>query len=236
MTLDVLRLEVAQLVFPRGPVPNRFQLLVHVNDVEITSAANYLGVDPFPLFHPVNQLAATTAPHTTSLSLCLGCAISDCCDGKATITRDGDLVHWDWGRWPLMPRRATFHASQYDAEVARCASDHSWENPADTAGRLVVTLSDRSHLDSYNLAFDYVDQSVYHGDLFHVALIGDGYQVFLDFPWQGRSPTDLAADVCATLALPPQQWDATWFPNHWELRESGEAPDTAGPGWRRLKV
>ena len=234
MTPDTLRLSIAPLVIPRGPVPGRFQLLIHVNDVEITSAADNLGVDPFPVFHPVNLLGATAVPHTVSLSRCR-CALPACHDSKDTITRDGEFVHWDWGKWPLMPRRATFLASHYDAEVSRCASDHSWETPPDTAARLVVTRSDRSHLASYDLSFDYLDQFVSHGEVFEVPFVGDGYQVLLDFPWQDRSPADLAAEVCATLALPPQQWDARWSPNEWEFREDGKQPDIAGPTWRKIE-
>ena len=226
MIPDVLRLSIAPM--PRG---RRFQLLVHVNDVELTSAADYLGMEPFSVLLPVNLLAATAEPHTVSIGRCRGCELRGCCDSKVTITREGNLVHWDWGKWPLMPRRVTFLATQYEAEIARAALDDSWETPPLTAGRLVLTNTNLAHLGRFGLSFDFLLEDVRDRESFHVCLVGQGYQVYLGFRWDGRSPTDLAAVICATLALPPQQWDAIWWPNLWELRDT--PPAFAGPSWRR---
>jgi hypothetical protein len=48
-------------------------------------------------------------------------------------------------------------------------------------------------------------------DLFRVALqLGSDCQVFVDTPWQGRGPEELAAEIREKLTAPPHQWRATW--------------------------
>lgn len=70
--------------------------------------------------------------------------VTDCCGGVfVTIRRQGDRVVWsDWEntddtRVPVPPE-AVFDAAQYDAELARLVADHSWEEPVDTAARLLA--------------------------------------------------------------------------------------------------
>ncbi|MFE1873590.1 hypothetical protein ACFW9N_22310 [Streptomyces sp. NPDC059496] len=67
-----------------------------------------------------------------------------CCGGVfVTIQRFGDLVEWtDWentndNRVPVPPE-IHFDAAQYDAELARVVADHGWEEPVDTAARLLA--------------------------------------------------------------------------------------------------
>ncbi|WP_243710187.1 hypothetical protein [Micromonospora sp. KC213] len=68
------------------------------------------------------------------------------------------------------------------------------------------------------------------GELFRVALQIDGdYQVFADTPWHGRSPEELAREVCATLARPPSTWHATWHPIEPTLTAP---PNISGPSWQ----
>jgi hypothetical protein len=221
MIADTLRLSFVDL-----------RLHVHVNDVDLVATAGVAGARPFELLLPVNRLAADDEPHTVYLARCPACDDDECGRMIVGISRDGDFVHWDWGkRAPLMSRRATFLAAQYDAEIARATNDSSWETPHYTAVRKVLTDTDHAHLSRWDLTFDYFNEQR-PGDDFQVCLIGGGYQVFLDFPWQGRGPDALAAEVCATLALSPRQWNATWFPNRWELRDS--PPPFAGPDWRRV--
>jgi hypothetical protein len=73
-----------------------------------------------------------------------GCGSTD-----VTITRDGDLVHWDWLIEVPMTRGVSFAASPYDAEIERVAGDHSWQTAERTAGRLVLTQLDRGALRSH---------------------------------------------------------------------------------------
>ncbi|WCD90913.1 hypothetical protein KPP03845_107342 [Streptomyces xanthophaeus] len=67
-----------------------------------------------------------------------------CCGGVfVTIQRCGDLVEWmDWensndNRVPAPPE-IYFDTAQYDAELARLVADHSWEEPVDTAARMLA--------------------------------------------------------------------------------------------------
>ncbi|MEU6210921.1 hypothetical protein ABZ891_13545 [Streptomyces sp. NPDC047023] len=70
--------------------------------------------------------------------------VTDCCGGVfVTIQRRGDYVEWvSWentndNRVPVPPE-VRFDASQYDAELARVVADHGWEEPVDTAARLLT--------------------------------------------------------------------------------------------------
>ncbi len=69
---------------------------------------------------------------------------TDCCGGVfVTIQRRGDHVEWvgwentDDIRAPVPPE-VRFDAAQYDAELARVVADHGWEEPVDTAARLLT--------------------------------------------------------------------------------------------------
>ncbi|MEU6075416.1 hypothetical protein [Micromonospora sp. NPDC047074] len=87
-----------------------------------------------------HRLRADVEPHEVRL------AEADCTEGccgalHVTIQRRGDEVVWrDW-RNPDAPGLVlpayTFDAAQYDAEIARAESDHSWEWPERTVARLV---------------------------------------------------------------------------------------------------
>ncbi|MEU8760155.1 hypothetical protein [Streptomyces sp. NPDC048659] len=69
---------------------------------------------------------------------------SGCCGGVfVTIRRRGDVVEWsDWQNTSDMrvpvPPRVRFDAAEYDAELARLVADDSWEEPVDTAARLLA--------------------------------------------------------------------------------------------------
>ncbi|MFJ3881222.1 hypothetical protein ACIPW5_27710 [Streptomyces sp. NPDC090077] len=70
--------------------------------------------------------------------------VTSCCGGVfVTIRREGDRVVWSgWEntddiRVPVPPE-AVFDARQYDAELARSVADHGWEEPVDTACRLLA--------------------------------------------------------------------------------------------------
>ncbi|WP_405978611.1 hypothetical protein [Streptomyces sp. NBC_00158] len=70
--------------------------------------------------------------------------VTDCCGGVfVTIRRQGERVVWsDWKntddiRVPVPPE-AEFDAAQYDTELARAVADHGWEEPVDTAARLLA--------------------------------------------------------------------------------------------------
>lgn len=139
---DSLRLEVV-------PTPNTegygFQLQVHVNDIEMTSAGAGLGMEPYPIFFPVNLLAASSEPRTVPIARCR-CTFYDCMSTDVTISRDRDIVHWDWSHDVPMDRGVSFAAAHYDSEITRAAADLSWEPEIRIAERLVRTNLDREYL------------------------------------------------------------------------------------------
>jgi len=208
MVVESFRLEVARYTYGGGG----FQLLVHLNDVEMTAIGAGLGMDPYDVIIPTNRLVASSEPHTTPIARC-ECGIYGCGATDITITRSGDRVHWDWLYEAPINRGVSFDAADYAREVDRVVSDHSWETPERTAGRLILTEVDRKHLLRYGLAPDWAFNDYRNPELFRVALRKDNDdQVFVETRWRERSPEQLAAEICATLAQPPDQWDATTRP------------------------
>ncbi|WP_407567041.1 hypothetical protein [Polymorphospora sp. A560] len=227
--VDSLRLEVRPAQSPAG---GDFQVLVHVNGAEMTSAGAGLGMDPYDLLVPTSGLAAADRPRTVPIARCT-CGVYGCASTDVTITRDGDRVHWEWSKEVPMHRAVTFAATGYDAELARVAADHSWETPARTAGRLVLTGIDRERLLGHGLRADWVAHSYGDDDTFRIALgLDDDYQIFVDIPVRGRGPEELAREVCATLARPPARWRATW---HAIKPTLTGPPKIAGRSWRPFR-
>jgi hypothetical protein len=188
-------------------------------------------MDPQFVLIPTNCLVATDQKHTVQIARCGACGIHGCVDTDVTISRDGDVVHWEWSKDIPMDRNVSFDAAPYDLELARMSADLSWETPVRTAGRLVLTNVDRDHLLHYGLRPARV---YYHqGEMFTVGLEIEGeYQIWVDIPWLDRGPAELAAAACATLARPPSEWQATWFSNRGEV---DEPPGIAGPSWQRFE-
>ncbi|WP_130346214.1 hypothetical protein [Herbihabitans rhizosphaerae] len=198
--VDSLRLDVA-------PAPSEvggFQVLISVNDEEMTAAAAGLGMDPYDILIPANRLIAGNEPHTVPIARC-GCGVYGCGSTDIRITRDGDRVHWDWLIEVPMRRGVTFPADRYDDEVARVAADHSWETPDRTAGRLVLTGVDHERLRDNGLHVDWAANDHRNAEVFRVVLRSDDSQVFVDTPWRGRAPEELAREVCKTLARAPRE-------------------------------
>jgi hypothetical protein len=207
-----------------------FQVEVYVNGEEMTSAGAGLGMDPYDLLIPVNRLLAAPQAHTVPIARCergvYGCGSTD-----VTITRDGDLVHWDWSIEVPMNRGVSFLTLQYDAEVERVAADYSWETAERTAGRLVLSQVDQDALLAHGLAVSWVANSHRDPELFRVALhLADDYQVFVDTPWRNRGPAELADEVRKTLARGPSTWQASWHAIRPPLTGP---PPIASRSWRR---
>ncbi|MCG5443040.1 hypothetical protein NIE79_000830 [Micromonospora sp. NIE79] len=228
--VDSLRLEVSPVP---GDAGGEFQVRVYVNGTEMTSAGAGLGMDPYDVLVPTNRLVAASEPCTVAIARC-ECGVYGCGSTDVTIARDGDLVHWDWSLEVPMMRGVSFVAAEYDAEVARVAADHSWETSERAAGRRVLTDVDRDRLLTYGLRPSWVANDYRDQELFQVALQLDGdYQIFVGTPWRGRSPEELAGEVCATLALPPSAWHATW---HAIIPTLTKPPKIAGPSWRPARL
>ena len=148
--VDLLRLAIAPSSCRPGS--EAFQLQVYVNGAEMTSAGAGLGMDPYNVLLPANRLLADSQPRTVAIARCGARGVYDCGGTDVIITRDGDLVRWEWSREVPMDRSACFAATQYELEVARVAADHSWETPMRTAGRLVLTSIDHARLLTYGLS------------------------------------------------------------------------------------
>lgn len=217
------------------------EILVYVNDVEMTRIGAGMGMDPFEILIPVNRLIATPDPQQVPIARC-ECGTYGCGSTDATIVRDGDEVHWEWLYEVPIDHGVTFHAEQYDAEVARIAADHSWERSEDTTARLVLEQIDRAHLDRYGLSVSWAAKDHANPDLFQIALsTGNdeyhsaeaGYQVFLRFPHRLRSPAQVALEVVEELQRAPREWRATW---HAIKPGVGQAPPMAGRRWRHERI
>lgn len=133
--LDVLRLNVV-------PADSGFAMEIFVNDVEMTAKGAGLGIDPGEVLVPVNRFVAT-GRHTVPVARC-ECGIYGCGMTDVRITRDRDVVRWDWLKERPTDTPAIFDSAQYDAEVRRMGADHSWraawhaidgsDTPPDLAG------------------------------------------------------------------------------------------------------
>ncbi|GAA2088811.1 hypothetical protein IDH50_17355 [Aeromicrobium tamlense] len=97
---------------------NGRQLLVFVDDVEMTSEGAGMGIDPRELLVRRNRLIASNVPHRIPIARC-SCGEYGCGSTDVTIVRDGEVVHWDWHVEVPVPHGITFDAETYDREVAR---------------------------------------------------------------------------------------------------------------------
>ncbi len=221
--IDTLRLEVAETLHPSF----HFQVKVYVNEVDLTEASGS-GMDPFELLVPVNRLAVGPQPHLVQFACCGACGRHECWPAEAVIRRDGGLVHWSMSGRDI-PEAATFAAGAYEAEISRAGADHSWETPARTVWRLVLThLAGQPPLPEGMVVTGMVTRRATNVLAITLEIL-DEYQIFIDFPWGSSDPAEMADEVCATFARPPEQWTASWWAVKWDNRE--RPPAIAGPSW-----
>jgi hypothetical protein len=122
--VDTLRLAIAEAGSDAG---GGFQVLIYVNDVEMTAIGAGLGMDPYDVLVPENRFVTGDEPHTIPVARCTcgayGCGMTD-----ATITRDGDRVRWDWDiEVPIAP--AAWHSIKRTGEPPAVAGDDWTEAP-----------------------------------------------------------------------------------------------------------
>lgn len=217
------------------------EVLVYVNDVEMTRLGAGMGMDPFDLLIPENQLIATTTPHQVGLARC-ECGEYGCGSTDVVIVRDEKAVHWDWEFEAPIRGGVSFRADEYDAEVERLGADRSWERPEDTTARLILTSADREHLTSIGMRLDWVAKDHENHDLLKVALyLGDsdwsskkpGYQLFLRLPRKGRTPQEVASEALRLLAGDPRNWSAGW---HATKCATAVPPSLAGRKWHQETI
>ncbi len=205
--MDTLRFAVAPAPEESG---GGFQVLIFVNDVEMTQAGAGLGMDPYDVLIPVNRFFPSGVPEPFGVARC-GCGVYGCGATNLTITDEGQEVIWSWSAEKPMDRPVRFARAAYLDEVERVGADHSWETPERTAGRLILTRADRGHLQSFGLTLSWVANGWRDAAVFQVSLTLDqSYQIFLRFPWNGDTPERLAARVLGTLKASPSEWSTTW--------------------------
>jgi hypothetical protein len=205
-----------ELQFAVEPVPpgsgSGFQVLIFVDGVEVTAAGAGLGMDPYDVLVPENKFLPRAEPHTVGVARC-GCGEYGCGATDVTITAAREAVTWSWSLEAPMDHPVSFALDRYLSEANRIASDHSWETPERTAGRLVLSRINRPNLKLKGLQPSWLGNDWRAPELFEVCLAFDAsYQIFLRFPWNGDSPEALAGRVLATLNDPeaPLGWTATW--------------------------
>ena len=234
--LDLARLETDRLRFEvvaAGEDVGGFQVLVFVDDVEMTAAGAGLGMDPYDVFVPDNRLVATTEPHRVPIARC-ECGVYGCGSTDVTIVRAEESVHWDWELEKPMARGVTFPAGAYDAAVEDLVRDRSWETPERRSGRLVLERADHDALASNGLELQWVGKDHRDARRFQASLgRATDYQVFVSVPWDDQSPDEVAEAMVAELKRPPREWAAAWHPVHSSLTEP---PPFAGRQWRRFVI
>jgi hypothetical protein len=121
------RFEVA----PTDDEHGSHELLVFVDDVEMTSRGAGMGMDPASVLIPQNLLVATNDPHQVPIAHCscgeYGSGMTDVI--IARDVRDVRVVLWEWIHEAPMSHPVTFDAERYDAEVERIGADRSWQRP-----------------------------------------------------------------------------------------------------------
>jgi hypothetical protein len=214
---DVLRLNVV-------PADSGFAMEIFVNDVEMTAKGAGLGIDPDEVLVPVNRFVATTRPTTIPVARC-ECGVYGCGMTDVRITRDRDVVRWDWLKERPSDVPVIFDAAQYDAEVTRMGADHSWETPQRTLSRRLRSRDDvRAALAVHGLRIGWVGDG--DGPV-QVCLNADAHQVLLRFP-----PASSADEVAETLLTPPTDWRAAWH----DMGSNAGPPAIAGPAWTRWET
>lgn len=216
------------------PPEHGFEVLVFIDDAEMTSAGAGMGMDPFEVFVPDNKLVATTEPHQVPIARC-HCGVYGCGSTDVVIRREGDVVHWDWVYETPMARGITVPAQVYDAEVARLAEDHSWETPVIAASRRVLETADRAALARHGLTLDWVTQDPRDPHRLQASLGDEGvhYQVFVGVGWDAHSSAEAADALVTLLGEPPRTWTAQW---HATSHGVEEPLPCAGPSWTRFRM
>lgn len=207
---------------------NDFAVQIYVNDVEMTGMGAGLGMQPETILVPENKLIAGTEPSVVPVARC-DCGELGCGATWARIARSGDMVRWDWGVMVPMDHSVVFDAVQYDPEVARAGADRSREAPGLAAWQLIEQRVDRKALLAHQIVLLWGGSDYRNPERFQIALRnGPWYDILIDTDWAGRSPAELASDICALVARPPREWPATWN-GRGSLK--GFPPKFAGPGW-----
>lgn len=178
------------LVVVPSPQSNDHAVHCLADGANILETLGGLGLDPDDFFSFPVAIAAGT-PREARIGRC-ECGTVGCGDLVILIAREGEQVVWE-----AKGREIRFDAAQYDAEIARAATDLTWETGERTAARLVRERLPVEELRARGLALDGASGSALSGR-FTLSLHptkGAYKQILLDVPW-----VDDAEEV-ATAAL-----------------------------------
>jgi hypothetical protein len=190
-----------------------------------------IGLDPDDLLVESSALIAQEDPREVVIGRC-ECGTPGCGDVRVSIAGDQEFVTWSAVSGPREP--VHFDAPDYDREIQRALSDHSWETPGRTVARWIRTRVDRELLASRGLEYSWAAHRIEEG-LMQVALtLQPGpYSLLVDVPWDESGGTSRLADaIVALLSRAPSTWTGvTWLPQVKGLR----APVIAGSGWQEWR-
>ncbi|MFF4137987.1 hypothetical protein ACFY1B_42410 [Streptomyces mirabilis] len=213
--------------------------------------------DPRCLLGPNAPLNATNVPREVRLAEA-GCTEGCCGAVYVTIKREGQQVVWSGWRNPDAEEvdlpEFRFDADEYEAEVHRATTDHSWEWPARTVARLLEQRL-REHTDwltTWDCELGAVSAWPWEPDQITIFLFHPGRSAIrADRPWlqfrmtipvSGDDPADQAehleasltaedprdvAEVCGGSKEFADQLGYPWPGPRRRARTAGEAGNTA---------
>jgi hypothetical protein len=190
--MSILRLAVVA-----SPSSNDHAVLCLVDGVDVVAQLGGLGLDPDDFFKEPPRATPGEPAREYRIGRC-ECGVVGCGDVLAQVVRDQDHV-----TWMAATNEFVFDAAQYDEELARAASDHSWETPHRTAERLVRERVPANQLRERGLVFEWASGRASQGK-FTLAIHeaeGPYRQVLLTVPWRD----DLEQVVAEALAVLRQQ-------------------------------
>jgi len=184
------------------------------NLIDFFGDAN-VGLDPWDVLKDTCQLRTQSTPHEALIGLC-GCGCLGCGDLEVEIRIEGDQVVWTD---TYAPKQVRFSASQYDAEIERALSDHSWETPVRTAERLIASTIDLAALDAQGFKFDWASGRCAEGMMTVCLILFPGpYQVLVKMPWSGGDIIEIVSVFRDLLRQPPNRWPTVdYYPQKRDL-------------------
>ena len=187
---STLRLEITP-----SPSSNDHEVKVWVDDRDLLSELDALGLDPDDLFVPTPTLIPSAFPTTATLARC-SCGVLGCGDVRVRIDAENPWILWTVDGLKSSLR---FVRQDYEAEVLRAANDQTWEPPDRSAARLVRMGIPRvaDHLDQLGVRFGWASGRVEAGK-FTVSLFSPEGQVLVHVP-AGGTPEALADRMLQAL-------------------------------------
>jgi hypothetical protein len=185
--MSTLRLSIVP-----SPCSNDHEVQCLVDGKDLVARLAGIGLDPDDFFGNAPRAASGEPAREYRIGRC-DCGCVGCCDILAKVVREHGQIVWRVGTTEI-----SFDEAQYDAELTRAASDHSWETPQRTAERMLRERLPTEHLRERGFIFEWVSGRQ-PGGQFTVAIrpaAGPYRQILLAVPWSD----DLEQVVASALA------------------------------------